>query len=244
MRGRIAAHIIAAIACTILAAGCTQQLRAMAPELTKAKRSQPEWQEEFDLSKRTLEPTGRNTYFVLEPGFQIVLEGKTEKVAITVLDETVQVMGVTTRVVEEREWKNGELAEVSRNFFAICTETKDVFYFGEEVDMYSSGTLVSHTGAWLAGKDRARPGMIMPGQPYVGQKHYQEIAPGAAMDRAEIVSLEETLETPAGVFDQCLKVHETTALNPLESEFKTYAPSIGLIQDAGLLLTEYGFTGQ
>jgi hypothetical protein len=242
MKGRVTTHIIAFIVCTNFAAGCTQQLGAMAPELTT--RGQPEWQEEFGLSKRTLVPTGRNPYFVLDPGFRIVLEGQTEKVAITVLDETAEVAGVTTRVVEEREWRNGELVEVSRNFFAICAETRDVFYFGEEVDMYSSGKLVAHTGAWLAGKDRARPGMIMPGQPYVGQKHYQEIGPGTAMDRAEIVSLEETLETPAGVGDQYLKTHETTALNPLESEFKMYAPDIGLIQDAGLLLTEYGFTGQ
>jgi hypothetical protein len=74
------------------------------------------WQEEFNLSKRTLLPTGRNTYFVLEPGFQLVLEGGNEKVAVTVLDETREVDGVVTRVVEEREWKDGRLIEVSRNF--------------------------------------------------------------------------------------------------------------------------------
>jgi hypothetical protein len=121
-------------------------------------------------------------------------------------------------------------------------ESKDVFYFGEEVDMYSNGALVAHTGAWPASQDRAEPGMIVPGQPRVGQKCYQEVAPGIAMGRAQVVSLEETLETPAGTFEACLKTHETTALNPLESEHKTYAPGIGPIQDAGLLLTEYGFT--
>jgi hypothetical protein len=85
--------------------------------------------------------------------------------------------------------------------------------------------------------------MIMPCRPSVGQKHYQEIAPGLAMDRAEIVGLEVTLRTPAGVFSGCLKTQETTPLNPAEHEYKTYAPGIGLIQDAGLLLIEYGFTG-
>ena len=48
-----------------------------------------------------------------------------EKLIITVLDETKDVYGVTTRVVEEREWKNGELYEVSRNFYAIDSETND-----------------------------------------------------------------------------------------------------------------------
>ena len=54
-------------------------------------------------------------------------------------DETEMVDGILTRVVEEREWKNEELIEVSRNYFSICDETKDVYYFGEEVDMYQGG---------------------------------------------------------------------------------------------------------
>jgi len=166
--------------------------------------------------------------------------GKDEKLAITVLDETKEVDGVVTRVVEEREWKNGELIEVSRNFFAICERTKDIFYFGEDVDMYKGGKVVSQSGAWLAGKDGARAGLIMSGKPRVGMKYYQEIAPAVAMDRAEIVSLDDILKTPAGSFSKCLKTKEGTALNPLEMEFKIYAPGIGLIQDANLLLTKYG----
>jgi hypothetical protein len=204
------------------------------------------WQEAFGLSDCSLVPTGRNEYFVLEPGFQLVLVGKnllgqSERLAITVLDETREVDGVLTRVVEEREWREGEIIEVSRNFFAICERTNDVFYFGEEVDMYQGGQLASHSGAWLAGKNGAKAGLMMPGKPKVGMKYYQEIAPGVAMDRAEIVNLADTLETPAGSFTKCLKTKEGTALNPLEQEFKVYAPGIGLIRDADLLLVEHGF---
>lgn len=202
------------------------------------------WQKEFNLSERNLGSTGRNQYFILEPGFRIVLEGNNEKVAITVLDETQEVNGILTRVVEEREWKKGRLIEVSRNFFAICEETKDVFYFGEEVDMYKDGRINSHKGAWLAGKNGARAGLIIPGEPKVGMKYYQEIAPDVAMDRAEIVSLDDALRTPADLFSNCLKTKEGTALNILEKEYKTYAPGIGLIQDQKLLLTEYGFIGK
>jgi hypothetical protein len=206
------------------------------------------WQKEFGISERTLVPTGRNQYFILEPGFQIVLEGKTglfgknyEKVAITVLDETKEVNGILTRIVEEREWKNGKLIEVSRNFFAICQSTKDVFYFGEDVDMYKGKKVSSHKGAWLAGKNDAKAGLMMPGEPSVGMKYFQEIASGVAMDRAEIVNLDHKLETPAGSFSKCLKTKEGTALNFIEKEFKSYAPGIGLIQDGKLLLTKYGF---
>jgi hypothetical protein len=199
------------------------------------------WQEEFGLSDCSLETNGRNQFFILEPGFQLILKGGIEQLTITVLDETREVDGIMTRVVEEREWKNDEVVEVSRNFFALCKETNDVFYFGEEVYMYSGGTVVSHSGAWIAGENDARAGLIMPGNPHLGMKYYQELAPDVAMDRAEIVSLDETLDTPAGSFNECLKTREGTALNSLERDYKTYAPGIGLIQDEQLLLTEYGF---
>lgn len=146
-----------------------------------------------------------------------------------------------TRVVEEREWQDGELIEVSRNFFAICPTTRDAFYFGEEVDDVKDGQVVGHAGAWLAGTNGARAGLIMPGDPKVGMKYYQEIAPDIAMDRATVLSLDETFETPAGVFSNSLRTQEGTPLNTDEKEFKTYAPGIGLVQDQGLLLTGYGF---
>jgi hypothetical protein len=204
-------------------------------------RSRSPWQKEFGISERTLVTTGRNLYFVLEPGFQLVYESKNDKLKITVLDETREVNGILTRVVEEREWKNGELREVSRNFFAICETTKDVFYFGEEVDMYKNGKVDNHKGAWLAGKKGAKAGLMMPAKPIVGMRYYQEIAPGEAMDRAEIIKFDEILETPAKTFTECLLTKEDTPLNIFEREFKTYAPGVGLIQDEKLLLTEFGF---
>jgi hypothetical protein len=89
------------------------------------------------------------------------------------------------RVVEEREWQDDELVEVSRNFFARCKETGDVFYFGEEVDLYEDGEIVGHGGAWLAGRDGALPGIIMPGRFLLGSRYYQEVAPDIALDRGE-----------------------------------------------------------
>ncbi len=61
------------------------------------------------------------------------------------------------------------------------------------------------------------------------------------MDRAEIISLDEVIETSAGTFTDCLKTKEGTALNRFEREFKIYAPGIGLIQDQSLLLISHGF---
>jgi hypothetical protein len=183
-------------------------------------------------------------FFILEPNYQLILEGKEDdevsQLVITVLNETKTIGGIETRVVEERESENGELVEISRNFFALCKQTGSIHYFGEEVDIYKKGKIVSHDGAWIAeGKNKS--GIIMPGVILVGAKYYQEMAPGTAMDRAEIISTSEMVKTPSGYFINCLKTEETNALKPKEKENKYYAPGVGLIQEEELLLVKHGF---
>ena len=97
-------------------------------EIPGAEQSK-KWTESFDLENCTFSSVGKNRFFILEPGHQLVLESRKEKVAITVLDETKKIGAVETRVVDEREEENGQLKEVSRNFFAICKEHGDVYYF-------------------------------------------------------------------------------------------------------------------
>jgi len=221
--------------------GCTTGNGDKKAQKRVSLRQSGDWIKEFGIGKKSLATTGENQYFVLKPGFQLVLEDENEKVTITVLNETKQIEGITTRVVEEREEKNGKLAEVSKNYFVICKDTGDVFYFGEDVDIYKDGKIVGHSGAWRADEKNSKPGMMMPGTPSIGARYYQEIAPGKAMDRAEIISISETLKTSAGTFTNCLKTEETSALVPQEKGYKTYALGIGLIQDEELFLTHYGF---
>jgi hypothetical protein len=201
------------------------------------------WRESFNVTPAELSTVGRNPFFVLEPGYQLTLEGKEDgkavRLVVSVLDETRKVGAFDTRVVEERESNSGDLAEVSRNFFAINAKTGDVYYFGEEVDIYAGGRVVRHEGAWLHGDLGARFGLMMPGRPSVGLRYYQELAPKVAMDRAEVVSLSASLKTPAGAFDGCLKTLETTPLEPGAREFKIYAPGVGLAQDGALVLTSH-----
>jgi hypothetical protein len=80
----------------------------------------------------------------------------------------------------------------------------------------------------------------MPGQNLLRGKYYQEIAPKVALDRAEIISLRETVDTPAGQFKNCLKTKETTPLEPDVEEYKYYAPGVGLVQEESLKLTKHG----
>jgi hypothetical protein len=203
-----------------------------------AHEQEKKWTDSFALENCTFSSIGRNRFFILAPGNQLVLQSRTEKVVITVLDKTRKIGGVKTRVVEEREEQNGELKEVSRNFFAVCREHGDVFYFGEEVDIYEDGKIVKHSGQWRADEKNSRAGIIMPGTILLGARHYQEISPNA-MDRAEIISDDVTMKTPAGTFRNCIRIEETSGIDPDEKCYKTYAPGLGLIQDEDLLLTEY-----
>jgi len=196
------------------------------------------WRDTFAVDKAALANTGRNTYFILEPGYRLILEHGKDTLIITVLDETKVVDGVKTRVVEERETKGGKLAEVSRNYFAIDKTTGDIYYFGEDVDVYGrDGKVTGHEGAWLSGVGGARFGLGMPGKPQVGDRYYQEIAPKVAMDRAEVVSLTEDVKVPAGMFKNCLRTRESSALES-GSEEKLYAPEVGLLKDGGFLLAK------
>lgn len=224
----------------ILAWGCASRLGNAAEEKKKADG----WQEKFSEDKSDLVSTGKNPFFILEPGYVLTLESSGEKakgqLIVTVLPETKMIDGVETRVVEERESKDGKLVEVSRNFFAISKKTNNVYYFGEETTEYKNGKPVKGSDSWESGKKGAAYGMIMPAKPAVGMKFYQEHAPKAAMDRCEILSVTDTVEVPAGKFENCLKTEETTPLEPKEKEYKLYAPGVGLLQDEDMKLVRHG----
>jgi hypothetical protein len=198
------------------------------------------WTTTFDVEPGELVSAGRNPYFILEPGYQLTLEDGKDRLVVTVLADTKTVAGVETRNVEERETSGAQTVEVSRNYFAISKRTNSVFYFGEDVDAYKDGNIANHDGAWQAGVNGATFGLMMPGQPLIKARYYQEMAPKVAMDRAEILSLTETMKTAAGGFTNVLKTQETSPLEPLVHEAKYYARGIGLIQDGSMKLVKYG----
>jgi hypothetical protein len=223
----------------ILAAlgGCRSgQKEAKSSDAKEAVASTQPFQETFDVNKSDLAPRGASKYMILQPGRRHQYAAKNATLAITVLPQTKTIDGVQTAIVEERETKNGQLEEVSRNFFAIDRKTGDLYYFGEEVDIYKDGKITDHEGAWLSGQNGARFGLLVPGQPKVGQRFYAEFAPKVAMDRCEVKDTNATVSTPLlGTFSGCLKIDETTPLEKGVSH-KIYAPGIGLIQDDEFIL--------
>jgi membrane dipeptidase len=188
---------------------------------------------------RNLGVVGSNPYFPLTPGYQLSFKHGSETDTVTVLAETKRIDGVETRVVEDREMKNGQLVELTHDYYAIDSLSSDVYYFGEDVDVYKNGKVAGHEGAWRSGVNGAKYGLMMPGAPKPGHRFNQENAPRVAEDGAEIVSVSEKVATPAGTFDNCVHVLETSPMEKRMRDHKWYAPRVGLVKDGNMALVEY-----
>ena len=199
-------------------------------------QKQDPYQSVFAVDKAKLSDTGGSSFFRLEPGTRFFYEEGKNTLIVTILLETKIVEGGKTRIIEERETENGRIAEISRNFFAVDPASGDVYYFGEEVDIYRNVKISSHEGAWQSGVGGDRFGLYVPGRPSVGLKYYQELAKNAK-DRAEIASLAEEIKTPAGLFKNCLHIKDSSALES-ETGDKWFAPGVGMIKDDGFLLVK------
>jgi len=219
---------------------------------------------QFPLGSCFFTSFGGNSYFPLIPGRQtyftnsacvaaghcdeldelwITMERETKRISLPVGGGKTRT--VFTRVMEERETEDGDLAEISRNFVASCFPSRDVYYFGEEVDIYENGEIVDHEGEWLAGRHGARPGILMPEDGFmVGSRYFQELAPDVAMDRAEHKRTGFSVQVPAGKFENCVEVEETSPLEPGDKSTKVYCRGVGLVRDDDLELTAiYGNRG-
>lgn len=188
-----------------------------------------------------------NDFFPLPLGRRLVLEGSEEndegekvalRLVIRVLDEIEVVAGVRTRVVEEKEWEDGELVERSRNFYAQ-TKRGTLCYFGEDVFPASIG------GEWRADDPDSHAGIFMPEEPRPGMVFFQEDAPNAA-DKSGILELDKRVRVPYGVFRETVVARDC---NPIEdpgcSPFtsdegkKVYAEDVGIIVDGPVRLVAF-----
>ncbi|HEX5758102.1 MAG TPA: hypothetical protein VF121_02810 [Thermoanaerobaculia bacterium] len=228
---------------------------AIALALPPAFAAETGFTTDFRIEDCTWSAWGRqNPYLQLRPGRQLVLEGEEDgtevRAEVTMLHqlETIHFTTakgvprtVVARVMEEREFEDGEIVEVSRNWVARCVETSNIFYFGEEVDDYEDGVLVGHEGAWRAGVDGAQPGLLMPGSFLLGARYYQEVAPDVAEDRGENVRMGFAVSVPAGIFTECVQVDETNPLDDPtgeEVDVKVHCPGVGIVRDESLKLVE------
>ena len=175
-----------------------------------------------------------NPLFPLVPGMKYVYHGGGETTEVTVTDGTKQILGVTSIVVRDVVSVGGEIIEDTYDWYAQDKEG-NVWYFGEDTKEYKDGQLVSTEGSWEAGVDGAKPGIVMHRtQPATGVPYRQEYYACKAEDMAEIVSLNESVTVSYGSFNNCLQTREFTPLEPGVSEYKYYAPGVGLVLEVGV----------
>ena len=135
---------------------------------------------------------------------------------------------VETLAVEDREYEDGQLAEVAVDYFAQADDGT-VYYMGETVDEYKDGKVVGHSGAWMYGADTRKLTPLMPGKPKVGDKFRSEDVSKDLFENDEVVSVSETVTVPTGTYKDCLKVRET--LPDGKNEYKYFAKGVGCIRE-------------
>ena len=173
-----------------------------------------------------------NPYLPLEPGSRWVYESAgvdPDTTTVTVTGDTREVQGVTTKVVHDvvRD-ADGKVVEDTFDWVAQDA-AGNVWYFGEDTTEYDDRGRPDHSGSWEAGVDGAQAGLVMPAQPRVGDGYQQESSPGLAEDRAEVLSVDESVNVEFGSFTDVVQTEDTTPLEPGLVEHKYYAPGVGLV---------------
>jgi len=174
--------------------------------------------------------TNPNPFFPLVPGTTFNYTGEKDGVPNTnvtqVTCDILVIEGVTTTVVHDQALDSG--GNVEEDTFDYYAQDKDgnVWYFGEDTIELATG---STEGTWRAGVDDADPGLIMEANSHVGDRYYQEFAPGVAEDQAKVQSLDASTCIGQGCFDHLLLTKETTQLSPGEVENKYYKAGVGFI---------------
>jgi hypothetical protein len=193
----------------------------------------PQGSEPVELDPAEFTPEIDNPWMPLPVGARWVYrerdgEGGEQRVEVTVLDETREVMGIEVRVVHDVVSEDGELVEDTYDWYAQDAKG-NVWYFGEDTKEYENGKISTTSGSWEAGVEGAEPGVLIPADPQVGQTYRQEYYAGEAEDRASVLSVDEEVEVPLGTYDGVLMTKEFTPLEPDILEHKFYARGIGLV---------------
>jgi hypothetical protein len=175
-----------------------------------------------------------NPWFPLRPGTTYVYRGfegaRPMRDVVLVTHRTRLVNGVRCRIVHDRVFVGGHLAERTSDYFAQDARGT-VWYFGEDTAELTRRGRVITEGTWHAGVDGARAGIFMPAHPRVGERHRQEFLRGHAEDHFQVVSLDAHVAVPFGTFDHALRTREWTPLEPGVVDRKDYVRGIGEVTE-------------
>lgn len=205
--------------------------RSAGGELSLARRL-PQDAESAALETFSESTTVDNPYFgVTGVDYRLYLgedEGEPLRIEVAPTGETKAIdwEGGTTETLVSQFIATSErdLLEIAVDWFAQ-DDSGNVWYFGEDVFNYEEGRVANTGGTWLAGKD-GPPGLIMPGEPALGQRFNPENIPGLVFETVEVQEVDGTFKLSTGEeLTGVLLLHEV--LDDGTEEFKEYAAGYG-----------------
>jgi len=175
-----------------------------------------------------------NPYWPMPAGRRWTYREGSQRVVVTVTRRTRVVAGITARVVRDVVTDaRGRPVEVTDDWYAQ-DKAGNVWYLGEATREYEDGRPGTTKGSWEAGVDGAQAGVAMPAEPRPGLRYRQEYKAGEAEDAAQVLSLREQADVPAGHFDGLLLTKDFTPVEPRVLEYKLYARGVGPVLVLGV----------
>jgi len=226
---RAGARVLAA---TVLAAGtlaaCSSGAHSSASNTAERL---PQGNETVRLDPADMTVNITNKYWPMKPGQTWVYEetdgaGTVTHDEVSVLDRTDTIDGIEARVIHDVATQDGQTIEDTADWYAQDSKG-NLWYLGEQTATYANGKVVSTEGSWIAGKDGAQAGILLPAAPVPGMTYRQEYLAGQAEDQALVLSTDEQAQTPTGKYKHALLTRDTTPLEPDLVELKWYVPDVG-----------------
>jgi hypothetical protein len=180
-----------------------------------------------------------NAWFPLVPGTRFTWKGHATEngervsraVVFTVTDLTKVINGVRTIVAWDRDYDQGNLAEVELAFFAQ-DDDGNVWHLGQYPEELDGKTIVK-TPTWIAGLHGARAGITMQAAPRSDTPSYAEGWGGSDVnwtDRGQVYQLGQQTCVPVDCYTDVLVIDEFNPDEPGAHQLKYYAPEVGGIR--------------
>lgn len=195
----------------------------------------------FDRTAFQASPRIDNDWFPLKPGMQFTTTGTVtsadgvheHSVVHTVTGLTKVIDGVTTRVMWDRDYQDGELQESELAFFAQ-TRQGTVWLLGEYPEEYENGAFVGAPSTFISGLAKAQAGIAMQADPQISDPDYvQASAPKVNfLDCANVIQRNQYVCVPTGCYNDVLVIDEYSPLEPPEAghQHKFYSAGTGLVK--------------
>jgi hypothetical protein len=193
----------------------------------------PQGSEPVTLDPKAFTTDIDNPFLPLSPGSRWVYRervagGPEQRVVVTVTSRVRTVAGIRARVIRDVVTAAGKVVEDTYDWYAQ-DRAGNVWYLGEDTKEYRDGKVVSRAGSWEAGVRGAQAGIAMPATPVPGLSYRQEYLKGEAEDIARVLSTDEQVQAPRGLFRGALLTKDLTPLKPSLVEYKIYARGVGLV---------------